>query len=151
MLPYCTEVQGYSSICQTILLIDGDHYDRDFYVERLRKSLPGYVVIPAITGRMGLAICERQQIDCVILELDLPDMSGFEVLLKLVPDPRHPHIPVIILTRLGNPHLLDAAISNGAQAALDKRMASGDILDKTILKAITAIPQKSKGLSHLTV
>ena len=37
-------------------------------------------------------------------------MSGFEVLVKLIPHAYHPEIAVVILTRLNNPYLLDAAI-----------------------------------------
>jgi len=75
----------------------------------------------------------------VVLELDLPDMSGFEVLAKLVPRAYHPEIAVIILTRLPNPFLLDAAIKNGAQAALRKTFGSGDLLAPSILKAISKV------------
>ena len=134
----------------TTLLIDGNHQDRQYYAERLRRSLPDSVVLQAITGQSGLVICKSQAIDCVVLELDLPDMSGFEVLLKLVPRVYRPEIPVIILTRLDNPHFLKAAITNGAQAALYKTMASGDILEKAVLKAVSAIPRKTKEPPYFT-
>lgn len=58
-----------------------------------------YDVVEAATGQSGLDICARQPIDCVVLELDLPDMSGFEVLAKLVPRTHHLGIAVIVLTR----------------------------------------------------
>ena len=77
-------------------------------------------MVEAATGRSGLDICARQPINCVVLEIDLPDMSGFEVLAKLVPRVYHPEIAVVILTRLPNPFLLDLAIKNGAQAAIAK-------------------------------
>lgn len=128
----------------TILLIDGNHQDRDYYAERFRQSSPDCVVLQATTGRTGLVMCQTQAVDCVVLELDLSDMSGFEVLAQLVPRPRHPEIAVIILTRLYNPYVLDAAIKNGAQAALQKSMTSGDMLDQTVLKAVSAIPKTSK-------
>jgi DNA-binding NarL/FixJ family response regulator len=126
-----------------ILLIDGNHEDRNYYAHRLQMSLPDCVVVQAVTGRVGLECCKHNSIDCVVLELDLPDMSGFEVLLKLVPRVQQPEIAVILLTRLSNPYLLEAAVSNGAQAALHKSMTSGDILDKTVLKAIATV-QKDK-------
>jgi len=110
----------------TTLLIDGNHRDRQYYAERLRRSLPDSVVIQATTGQSGLVICNTQAVDCVVLELDLPDMSGFEVLLKLVPRVYRPEIAVIILTSFSNPQLLEAAIRNGAQASLRKDVASWD-------------------------
>ena len=75
----------------------------------------------------------------MVLELDLPDMSGFEVLAKLVPRAYHPEIAVIVLTRLPNPFLLDLSIKNGAQAALQKTVGSGDLLAPSILRAISRV------------
>ena len=71
-------------------------------------------------------------------------MSGFEVLVKLIPHAYHPEIAVVILTRLNNPYLVDAAIKSGAQAALPKSTASGDILNKTIIEAIGRVQQDRK-------
>ena len=74
-----------------------------------------------------------------MLEIDLPDMSGFEVLAKLVPRAYRPEIAVIVLTRLPNKFLLDLAIKNGAQATVQKTVGSGDLLEQSILKAISAV------------
>ena len=77
-------------------------------------------MVQAETGQTGLDIRARQPIDCVVLEIDLPDMSGFEVLAKLIPRAYRPEIAVIVLTRLQSESLLDLAIMNGAQAAFLK-------------------------------
>jgi DNA-binding NarL/FixJ family response regulator len=127
-----------------ILLIDGNQEDREYYAPRIQESFPGYIVIQAETGLAGLTFFEQHSVDCVILELDLPDMSGFEVLTRLVPRVRHPKVAVIVLTFLRNEYLLTLALQNGAQAALHKRLASGDILHKTILKAIATVQPDRK-------
>jgi len=126
----------------SILLVDANHKDRDYYAQRLRISSPDYDVVHATTGQSGLDLCARQPIDCVILEIDLPDMSGFEVLTKLVPRVHHPEIAVIVLTRIPNQFLLELALKNGAQAAFHKTMTCGDILDKAILKAISIVQRE---------
>ncbi len=125
-----------------ILLIDGNHKDREYYAQRLKASSPDYDVVQAWTGQSGLAVCSRQPIECVILEIDLPDMSGFEVLAKLVPRALQPEIAVIVLTTLSNPFLLELAMKNGAKAAFHKTMMSGDILDKAVFKAISTVKTK---------
>ena len=107
-----------------VLLIDGNHPDREYYTQRLQESSLDYDVVQAATGQSGLDLYARQPIDCVILEIDLPDMSGFEVLARLVPRVRHPEIAVIILTGLPNQFLLDLALKNGAQAAFCKTMTA---------------------------
>jgi DNA-binding response OmpR family regulator len=69
----------------TILLIDNDPHHPEYYAQRLYASSTNYDVVEAASGQLGLNICARQPIDCVVLEIDLPDMSGFEVLAELVP------------------------------------------------------------------
>ena len=127
-----------------ILVIDGNLKDHDYYAQRLLTSSPDLEILHAATGQIGLALSQWHAIDCVVLDLQLPDMSGFEVLLKLVPRAWQPEIPVIILTRAANQYLLEAAIENGAQAAFYKPMTSGDILDKAILKAMSVVPKDRK-------
>ncbi|WP_370467978.1 response regulator [Nitrospira sp. KM1] len=82
--------------------------------------------------------------DCVVLELDLPDMSGFEVLVELVPVARHPTVPVIVLTRLPNRMLTELAVKNGAQAGLHKPTTTGDQLREAVFNAIAAVPRDDK-------
>lgn len=129
----------------TVLLIDSDPHYRDYYAHRLHACSSNYDVVHATTGQSGLDICARQPIDCVVLEIDLPDMSGFEVLAKLVPRVYHPEIAVVVLTRLPNQFLLDVAIKNGAQAALQKTVRVGELLEQSILKAISTV----QGLTRL--
>ena len=69
----------------SILLIDGNDKDREYYAHRLKLSSPDFDVFQAETGQAGLDLYTRQPIDCVVLAIDLPDMSGFEVLSYLVP------------------------------------------------------------------
>ena len=123
----------------TILFIDHHDDDRQYWVRRLRMSFPDYVVLEASTGKAGLAICRSQRVECVISELTLPDMSGFEVLLKLVPMPRHPAIAFIFLSRLTLSPMRHLALNNGAQAYLIKSQSSGDVLDSTIHKALASV------------
>jgi len=123
----------------TVLVIDSDKRDREYWTQRLHISSPDYVVLEADTGASGLAICHSQRVDCVVEELDLSDMSGFKVLLDLVPRFRDPDIAVIILSHLNLQALAELAMKNGAQAYLRKSHVSGDDLHMTIRKAIAAV------------
>ena len=69
----------------SILLIEDHDIIRRYYADRLRQVLPDSVIVEAATGQTGLNLFERHTIDCVILDLSLPDMSGLEVLAKLIP------------------------------------------------------------------
>lgn len=127
-----------------VLFIDGNDNERAYYADRLRSSSADYEIFEAVSGAAGLEICKSHPIDCVVLEIDLPDISGFQVLLKLVPVARHPDIAVIVLTRVSNRHVLDLARKNGAQAVLTKFGASGDVLDRALFKAMAAVQAERK-------
>ena len=128
----------------TILFIDHHDDDRQYWVQRLRMSSPDYVILEASTGKSGITICRSQRVECVISELTLPDMSGFDVLLQLVPKPRHPESALIFLTRLILAPMKDLALNNGAQAYLVKSHSSGDELDITIHKVLASVSPSRK-------
>ena len=125
---------------KSILLIEDNDIIRRYYADRLRQLLSDSVIIEAATGQTGLDLFQWHTIDCVVLDLSLPDMSGFEVLAKLVPLPGQPLVPVVILTAIDNGPLLQAAESKGAFVALQKDLTCGDELATFVRRAMTAIP-----------
>ena len=135
----------------SILLIDGNDRDSHYYAWRLHASQTRYDISQAATGRSGLDHCARQPVDCVVLEIDLPDMSGFEVLAKLIRSACHPEIAVVVLTAHPNPYLLELALKNGAKAALQKMQPSGHIIEKSILGAIAGVKQDRERRKHETI
>ena len=131
----------------TILLIDPNNEDRRYYSERLKISSKGYTVLEASNAERGLAICRAEQIDCVVTELHLPDMSGFQVLIRLNPIVHHSlHTPVIALSHFILPSIIEAATKLGAQSYLIKSHASCDDLDLAIQKAIARVEVARKDI-----
>jgi CheY-like chemotaxis protein/signal transduction histidine kinase/HAMP domain-containing protein len=55
-------------------------------------------IVTATTGEEALAILKDQQIDCVVLDLRLPDISGFDVLNRIRDDEHLPDLPVVVFT-----------------------------------------------------
>jgi DNA-binding NarL/FixJ family response regulator len=124
----------------TVLLIDPNNEDRQYYSERLKISSKGYNVLEANNAEKGLAICRTERIDCVVTELHLPDMSGFQVLIRLNPIVhRSLHTPVIALSHFILPSIVEAAKKLGAHSYLLKSHASCDDLDRAIQKAIARV------------
>ena len=70
----------------TILIVDDHRYVRDM-VRALFEG-HGYRVIDAADGADGLAIAQSQRPDCVLLDVRMPGLSGFDVLERLSEDPR---------------------------------------------------------------
>ena len=128
-----------SDLATSVLFIDPNPCDRVHFAEVLQRCSPDYRILEAIDGDSGLALYRSQRIDCVILELDFPDRSGFEVLVNLVPLVRRPTVAVVVLTRLTHRGLWDLAKRNGAYACLVKAHTSGEALDRVIQSSIAVI------------
>jgi DNA-binding NarL/FixJ family response regulator len=80
----------------------------------------------------------------VVLELSLPDQSGFQTLVDLVPMARRPHVAVIVLTQVTHRGVWELAKQNGAYACLAKSFTSGDDLDRAIQRAVAFVGQMPK-------
>ena len=125
---------------KSILLIEDNDIVRRYYADRLKTLLSECAILEAVTGQTGLGLFQSQAIDCVILDLSLPDMSGFEVLAKLVPVAAKPLVPVVVLTSFDHRALLEAAERKGAFLALQKDRISADELATYIRRVMTVIP-----------
>ncbi|WP_150305371.1 hybrid sensor histidine kinase/response regulator [Pseudomonas saliphila] len=86
-----------------LLVVDDNAATR--YAIRRRLEAHGYRVIEAGNGTDGLAVIDSQPIDALILDINLPDMSGFDIARRLRADPRTAVLPVI--------HVSAASIETG--------------------------------------
>ena len=80
----------------TILVIDDKEENRALI--RYLFEEPGYHVLEAEDGAQGLQIAETVRPDCILLDLQMPGLSGFDVLERLEANPGTREIPVLILT-----------------------------------------------------
>ena len=122
----------------TILVIDDNEEDLKYWSDSLRRSSANYTVLESSSAEAGLDVCRTQAVDCVVLDLDMPE-SGFHVLLELIPDRRRPQLAVVVLTHLPHPNLFDMAKHNGAQACLLKQSTTAQDLERTIQEALAAV------------
>ena len=86
-----------------LLIVDDNVATR--YALRRRLERHDYVVLEAGTGSDGLALIESEVLDALILDVNLPDMSGFDIVRILRADSRTALLPVI--------HVSAASIQTG--------------------------------------
>jgi CheY-like chemotaxis protein/phosphoribosyl 1,2-cyclic phosphodiesterase len=101
-----------------LLVVDDDPLLRRLAVKVLAKY--GHTVSEAENGREALKIIGRQPPDLVILDLEMPEMPGLEVLRKLRSKPATARLPVLILTVSGNEAATSASFEAGATDYLTK-------------------------------
>ena len=77
-------------------------------------------VLTASNGRDALDICDRTQVDVILLDIMMPEMDGFEVCERLKSNPRTAHIPVVMVTALDQPSDRVRGLKAGADDFLTK-------------------------------
>ena len=82
----------------TVLVIDDDRAATDLVQVILENE--GYHVLKAFQGRDGVELAAREHPDLIILDLIMPEMSGFNVAYQLRQIPATRSIPIIILTSM---------------------------------------------------
>jgi HAMP domain-containing protein/CheY-like chemotaxis protein/signal transduction histidine kinase len=107
------------------------------------------------TGRDALAALRRQPADCVVLDLRLPDMTGFEVLEQLGADQALSEVPVVVFTGRELSAEEDARLHTMARSIVVKGVESPErLLDETALflhRVVTDLPaEKQRMLERLT-
>ena len=79
------------------LLCIEDHPDNMMLIRRIFRP-DSYNLIEARTGVQGLSIAEGQNLDLILLDINLPDIDGYEVARRLKSDPELESIPIIAVT-----------------------------------------------------
>ncbi len=100
-----------------VMIVDDVPAMAEQYAYDLRR-LGQYEVITESDGRQALERLGGEAVDCIILDLEMPGMDGFEVLRAL--ERRGSEIPVIVYTGTGNFDRCVQAVRLGAAGFIDK-------------------------------
>jgi CheY-like chemotaxis protein len=89
-------------------------------IERLLVRRPEVRLIPAMQGRLGLQLAREHRPDLILLDLQLPDLSGSEVLRRLREAPETRDTPVVVISADATPGQIDRVLAAGAWRYLTK-------------------------------
>jgi HAMP domain-containing protein/CheY-like chemotaxis protein/signal transduction histidine kinase len=108
----------------------------------------------AATGSEALAAVAQERFDCVVLDLRLPDMSGFDILERFRDNPSLSHLPVVVFTGKDLSPEEDARLHMLARSVVVKGVESPErLLDETALflhRVVTDLPpEKQRMLDRL--
>jgi len=113
-----------------ILLIEDDPFLSSLLGNRLKKE--GFDLLTAKSGNEAVKTLKNNTIDLVLLDLILPEKSGFEVLEDIKSDPQVAKTPVIIISNLGQEADIEKAKEFGVADYVVKAKISIDDLVKKI-------------------
>ena len=80
----------------------------------------GINLLPAMQGEIGIVLATEKRPDLILLDLHLPDMSGYDVLVHLKADPRTQDIPIVVISADATPSEMRRLLRAGALDYLTK-------------------------------
>jgi AraC-like DNA-binding protein len=104
----------------TILVVDNEPNTLDLHTRIVQSHSPSNRVLQAQSGKQALDVMGQEPIDLVVLDLQMPEMDGFEVLGKMGGDERLRRIPVIVVTGQALTEAEMARLSRGVASVLEK-------------------------------
>jgi PAS domain S-box-containing protein len=79
-----------------VLVVDDEGATRELLKEMLESD--GYMAVPANNGKDALEVLGQVSVNAILLDLIMPEMDGFEMLLRMKDEPGLRNIPVLVLT-----------------------------------------------------
>lgn len=120
-----------SADAASVLIVDDDPINRDLLTRHLTSR--GYRALSMEHGRWAIEILETEHVDLILLDLDMPQMNGYETLERLKADARLAAIPVVVVSAADRADVVIRCVRLGAQDYVAKP------LDPAVLGARVAV------------
>lgn len=104
-----------------ILLVEDN--DQNAYLVRFLLEKDDMVVYRANTGQAGLAQAKANPPDIILLDIQLPDIDGYEVAVALRKEAHFDQIPIVVLTSFAMPAEREKALAMGCNGYIEKPIA----------------------------
>lgn len=116
-----------------ILIVD-DHSIVRAGLRRLLRGMFEGELLEAATGREALALARSRSLDLVLLDMNLPELGGLELLTRLASVA--PSLPVLVLSMHAEPLYVSRALEAGARGYVSKNIAPDELV--TAIKQVAA-------------
>jgi two-component system cell cycle response regulator DivK len=110
----------------TILYIEDNAYNRKIVRQLLART--SYRLLEAIDGESGVSMAQQQLPQLILMDVQLPGMSGLDATRALKADPRTGHIPIIVITSFALSGDREKAAAAGADSYLAKPYSPRELL-----------------------
>jgi CheY-like chemotaxis protein len=114
-------------VATTVLIIDDAVHIRRLVARMLEQA--GFATLEAADGLEGLLLLREKMPDVVTCDISMPLMDGYEFLAAAKESPETRHIPVIVVTAIGQEEEVTKAVAMGADAYLTKPFSSSNLIE----------------------
>ena len=122
---------------KTVLIVDDSPSVRQQVCLALAPS--GYTMLEAGDGIEGIDRLEKNEVSLILCDLNMPRMSGLEMVEKVRATPAYANVPVLMLTSEGQPSLIHRAKEAGAKGWIVKPFKA-DLLVAAVQSVLRANP-----------
>ncbi len=143
-----TRIQAITGSSRTgrLLLVEDNEGERQAIMELIGNG--DVTIKPAASGQEALDALKAEHFDCMVLDLKLPDISGFQVLEAMQQDPALSDIPVIVYTGRDLNKREEAKLQKIAQSVIVKGIRSPErLLAETALflhRVVANLPENKR-------
>jgi len=120
---------------KTILIIEDDPYNRELEKELLERA--GYTVLEAEDAEQGIAIAEDEKPDLIVLDFQLPRISGLQALEDLKHNHKTRGIPCVFVTASATEDQIEKLKSSHACGYVTKPINTRTFVEQVIKLART--------------
>jgi two-component system cell cycle response regulator DivK len=111
---------------KTILNVEDNEYNLKIVRQLLSRT--SYRLIEAVDGEQGVTTAHNELPDLILMDIQLPKLSGLEATRQLRGDPKTAHIPIIVITSFALSGDSEKAKDAGASAYLAKPYSPRELL-----------------------
>jgi two-component system chemotaxis response regulator CheY len=124
-----------------LLIVDDSRTTRGIIKKTLALTeLPLGQILEAGTGREGLAQMKQAWVDLVLADLNMPDMSGVEMIEAMSKDPLLAKLPVVVVSSEGNQTVLDSLAERGVREIVRKPFQP-NLLREVMQRVLGTVPK----------
>jgi len=131
-----------------VILVVED-YEENLNIVRMHLEAGGYTVVAANNGPQAVALCKEKQFDLIIMDVQMPEMDGFEATRLIHQDPSLcQKVPVLGLTAYADMATRQQCLESGMRAVLTKPVRRAVILTEVYrLLNYGSLPEPSENNS----
>jgi CheY-like chemotaxis protein len=113
---------------RTLLYVEDNPANLELVVQIIARR-PDIRLLTAVNGNLGIELARASQPDVILMDINLPGISGIQALRILAEDPATAHIPVVALSANAMPHDIEKGLAAGFFRYLTKPIKVNEFMD----------------------
>ena len=101
-----------------ILIVEDDQFIRELYERQIKQA--GFQVEGTFSGKTAIEMLDKNSYDLLMLDLNIPDVSGFQILNHLKEHRTNSEMIVLVVSNVNEDRLINEAMKEGASGFIIK-------------------------------